>query len=197
MKPANTDGEATTFAIANVEYERPVKPIHFRSLPAIAGVGPLAVMDWQRRRADVVWTRIEWMALCQHLHNGNGPTQFVMGFRAADGCKKYVKSKKHLVDRAISWSWDSIARAPKSRLAFVPYSVNDQQQSRWGGMDFDAHQEGQADRARELAWAAFRLLLGVPDMALILETSGSGGWHVPGVVYRYVSRLNNLINRIN
>jgi hypothetical protein len=82
-----------------------------------------------------------------------------MGFRDEDECKQYVRSKKLLVDRAISWSWQSISGSPKSRLAFVPYSVNDQQQSRWGGMDFDAHQPGQADRARELAWAAFRLLL--------------------------------------
>ena len=81
--------------------------------------------------------------------------------------------------------WDSIhngaerfAGTSKSKLAFVPYSTNDCQQSRWGGMDFDAHQ-GEADRARELAFAAFRCLLNAgPDLCVILETSGSGGWHV-------------------
>jgi hypothetical protein len=125
----------------------------------------------------VVWTQSEWTALCDHLHNGNDATRFVMGFRDADGCKRYVKSKKLTVARAISWSWQSISGTPKSRLAFVPYSTNDRQQSRWGGLDFDAH-NGEADRARELALAAFRVLLNEPDLAVILETSGSGGWHV-------------------
>jgi hypothetical protein len=101
-----------------------------------------------------------------------------MGFRDAQGCKRYVRSKKQPVDRAISWSWSSVAGSPKSRLAFVPYSTNERQESRWGGLDFDAHQEGQADRARELAFAAFRVLLNAPDLSIVLETSGTGGWHV-------------------
>ncbi len=143
-----------------------------------AGPNPLTLLSWQPKRADEIYTQIEWTALCEHLHNENGATHFVMGFRGKDGCKKYVRSKKLSVGRAISWSWGSIAGSPKSRLAFVPYSVNTQQQSRWGGMDFDAHQPGQADRARELAFAAFRVLLNKPDLAVILETSGSGGWHV-------------------
>jgi hypothetical protein len=46
-----------------------------------------------------------------------------------------------------------------------------------GGMDFDAH-HGESGRARELALAAFRVLLNAPGLAVILETSGSGGWHV-------------------
>jgi hypothetical protein len=143
-----------------------------------AGPNPLAVLNWQPKRADAVYSQVEWTALCEHLHNDNGTTHFVMGFRNKDGCKKYVRSKKLPVGRAISWSWGSIAGSPKSRLAFVPYSVNIQQQSHWGGMDFDAHQPGQADRARELALAAFRVLLNTSGLAVILETSGSGGWHV-------------------
>jgi hypothetical protein len=135
-------------------------------------------LSLQPQLADAVWTRGEWTALCEHLHNDNGKTHFVMGFRDADGCKKYVRSKRLPVERAISWAWSSLAGAPKSRLAFVPYSTNDREQSRWGGMDFDAHNPGEADRARELALAAFRVLLNAPGLAVILETSGSGGWHV-------------------
>ena len=121
-----------------------------------ADPNPFAILGCQPKRANEVYSQIEWTALCEHLHNDNGTTHFVMGFRNKDGCKKYVRSKKLPVGRAISWSWGSIAGSPKSRLAFVPYSVNGLQQSRWGGMDFDAHQPGQADRARELAFAAFR-----------------------------------------
>ena len=110
-----------------------------------------------------------------------------MAWREKDGCAKYAKSNKVAVDRAISWAWNTITKKAKSPLAFVPYSQNGQQQSRWGGMDFDAHPsevstpaeaERVADRARELAFSAFRLLLNAPDLAVILETSGSGGWHV-------------------
>jgi hypothetical protein len=137
----------------------------------------LAFLSWQPQRADAVWTRGEFSALCEHLHNGNGTTHFVMGFRNADGCKKYVRSKRLPVGRAISWSWQSISGSPKSRLAFVPYSTNERQESRWGGLDFDAH-SGETERARELAFAAFRVLLNAPGLAVVLETSGSGGWHV-------------------
>jgi hypothetical protein len=163
---------------ASVTSERPAKRLRLRAHPADTGPNTLAVLNWQPQRADAVYTQSEWTSLCEHLHNGNGPTRFIMGFRDLDGCKRYVKSKRHPVDRAISWSWSSIAGSPKSRLAFVPYSANERQQSRWGGMDFDAHNPGEADRARELAFGAFRVLLNMPDVAVILETSGSGGWHV-------------------
>lgn len=156
---------------------RTSKRLRLRALSTDTGANPFAVLSWQPRRADAVWTRGEWTALCDHLHNDNGATRFVMGFRDVDGCKQYVKSKKWPVDRAISWSWQSIAGSPKSRLAFVPYSTNERQESRWGGLDFDAH-NGESDRARELAFAAFRVLLNAPGLAVILETSGSGGWHV-------------------
>jgi hypothetical protein len=72
-------------------------------------------------------------------------------------------------------------RQKSRKLAFVPYSTNERQQSRWGGMDFDAH-NGESDRARELAFAAFRVLLNAPDLAVILETVGQ----------RRLARLGNL-----
>ena len=162
---------------ASMESDRPAERLHLRAQPAVTGANPLALLSWQPQRADAIWTRSELTALYDHLHNGNGTTHFVMGFRDKDGCKKYVRSKNLRVDRAISWSLDSISGSPKSRLAFVPYSTNDQQQSRWGGLDFDAH-NGESDRARELAFVAFRVLLNSPGLAVILETSGSGGWHV-------------------
>ena len=158
---------------------------------------PLAQLNWQPKIADAVWTRAEWTSLCEHLHNDNPPTHFVMGFRGEDGCKRYVRSKKLKVDRAISWSWSSIAGTPKSKLAFVPYSTNDRQQSRWGGLDFDAH-DGESGRARELAFAAFRVLLNAPDLAVILETSGSGGWHVWSISHDFhdTSEWLQLLKRV-
>lgn len=158
----------------------PVREPASRRLRLSSDSGPtasLAQLSWQPKRADAVWTRAEYTALCEHLHNDNAPTHFVMGFRDNDGVRRYVRSKRLNVDRAISWAWTSIAGSPKSRLAFTPYARNQRHQSRWGGLDFDAH-DGAADRARELAFAAFRVLLNAPDLCIILETSGSGGWHV-------------------
>ena len=153
------------------------RKLRLRLLPD-AGANPLAILSLQPKRADAVWTRREWTALCEHLHNGNPRRHFVMGFRDAHGSKRYVRSKRLPVDRAISWAWGTIAGTAKSPLSFAPYAQNDAGKSRWGGLDFDAHEEGQADRARQLALAAFRVLLNAPDLAVILETSGSGGWHV-------------------
>ena len=137
----------------------------------------LTQLSWQPKPAPAIWTRSEAISLYEHLHNDNPVTHFVMGFRDQQQGKKYVRSKRLGVQRAISWSWASVAGNPKSRLAFVPYARNDRHQSRWGGMDFDAH-HGETERARQLAFAAFRVLLNVPQLAVILETSGSGGWHV-------------------
>ncbi|MGA9451615.1 MAG: hypothetical protein WBW41_09790 [Verrucomicrobiia bacterium] len=177
MKAINDDTTATLLDPASGKSEQPAKPLRLRAQPADTGANPLAFLSWQPKRADACWTRSEWTAICEHLHNGNGAKHFVMGFRDNDGVKQYKRSKRWTVDRVISWAWSSIAGSPKSRLAFVPYSTNDRQQSRWGGMDFDAH-NGESGRARELALSAFRLLLNAPGLAVILETSGSGGWHV-------------------
>ena len=176
-----TNNDAAKVALqdaASVDDERPATRLRLRAHIADTGDNPLARLSWQPKRADAVWTRSEWTAICEHLHNGNSGTHFVMSFRDKDGCRKYVRSKRLPVARGISWAWSSVAGSPQSKLAFVPYSTNQRQQSRWGGLDFDAHGEGQADRARELAFAAFRVLLNAPGLAVILETSGSGGWHV-------------------
>jgi hypothetical protein len=139
------------------------------------------------RPADEVWTRQSWTELCEYLHNDNPETHFVMGFQDKQGCKRYVRSRNKTVDRVISWAFSSIAGNPKSRVAFVPYSQNSNQQSRWGGMDFDAH-NGESARAEELALKAYRFILGsCPNLAVILETSGSGGWHVWAIAQEYHS----------
>ncbi|MBI4326843.1 MAG: hypothetical protein HY674_16505 [Chloroflexi bacterium] len=135
-----------------------------------------ALLNWQPKKANEIWLCADWTTLCQHLHNGNEPKSFIMGFRK-DGCKTYVRSKTKPASRAISWAWSTIVGKAKSKLAFAPYSTNERQESRWGAMDFDAH-NGETERARELAFAAFRCLLNRPELFVILESSGSGGWHV-------------------
>jgi hypothetical protein len=97
-----------------------------------------------------------------------------MGFRT-HGLKDYKRSKKVPVRRAISWAWESIRGKAKTPMAFVPYSMNNRKQSRWGALDFDAH-NGEHERARTFALAAFRELM-TTKLFVVLETSGAG-WHV-------------------
>ena len=174
-RPPGRNGATATDLLTEAEPERSPAKLRLRSGESSRS-NPLALLSWQARRADAVWSRREWAALCEHLHNANPPFHYVMGFRK-EGEPRYVRTKRLPAARAISWSWTSITGTARSKLAFVPYSSSDHQQSRWGGLDFDAH-NGECDRARELAFAAFRVLLNVPDLCVVLETSGSGGWHV-------------------
>jgi hypothetical protein len=130
----------------------------------------------QGRKADEAFTCADWTFLCNHLHNENGSRRYVMGF-SKYRIKHYLKAKRHPVDRAISWAWSTICGRAKSKLTFVPYSSNENKQSRWGSCDFDAH-DSNFERARNYAFRAFQVLLNEPDLVIILEGSGSGGWHV-------------------
>jgi hypothetical protein len=156
------------------------------------------LLNTQGRPADVEWTRAEWTGICEHLHNQNGDFRFIMGFRT-HGLKDYKRSKRVPVSRAISWAWDSIRGRANDRMAFVPYSMNNRKQSRWGALDFDAH-DGEHERARSFAFAAFRELLAT-DLFVILEWSGAG-WHVWAVspdflpVGRWVKLLKAIAHSI-
>ena len=145
--------------------------------PACASLGGFADFDAKPRKACVVWLRAEWRRLCDHLHNCNDERRFVIAFNNAKGTH-YARNKSKRLEQAVSWAWDTITGRAKSPLAFVPYSQNERGESRWGAIDFDAH-DGNRERARDFAQKAFRVLRGEPGVFVILETTGdSGGWHV-------------------
>jgi hypothetical protein len=134
------------------------------------------LLSKQGKVADEVWTQPEGENLWTYLHNANGDYQFAMAWRK-NSQKHYAKSKKVIASRAISWGWRSIAGELGStkRTAFVPYCQNAQGMSRWGCLDFDAH-DGNHERATALSFAAFRHLLNTGH-TIIWEHTG-GGWHV-------------------
>lgn len=161
--------------------------------------GSYVLCDLRGKPALEVWPVKDLERLWQYLHNGNGLHDWVMGFRdKASGGKKYVRSKKVPVHRGISWALASVQgrKTPDKSLAFVPYSTNAEQMSRWGGFDFDAH-GGEQERARGFAFEAWRLLLNC-EAATILESSGSGGWHVWAVAadFKPVSHWIRLLKGI-
>ena len=94
-----------------------------------------------------------------------------------DGQGHYAKSRTVPVERAIPWAWRTITdEVPRDkRTTFVPYSQNSEGLSRWGCIDFDAH-DGDFARAQRFAFDAWKFLLNT-ELTLILESTG-GGWHV-------------------
>ncbi|MEQ1861828.1 MAG: hypothetical protein ABMA13_18065 [Chthoniobacteraceae bacterium] len=129
------------------------------------------------QRADCIWTRGDFIAICEHMLNGNSPQDFMLVYRNRDDKPCFAKAKTPKASRRTTWAWDTIIGRTKSPVGIGFYPTNPDGQSRWGAMDFDAH-DGSALRARALALEAFRLLLRHPQLYLALGTSGSDGWHL-------------------
>lgn len=157
----------------------PSLPDRIERAPEITPPGiPGSLLSWQSRRADAVWTDAQALVLYGHLHNGNGETAWVMGFRDGEGRPCYRRSAKVPARRGMTWAWNTVKgrTKPGKQLAFVPYAQTLDGLSRWAAMDFDAH-DGDSERAWRFAHAAFVVLLNVPDLFLILEATGRG-WHL-------------------
>ena len=130
------------------------------------------------QKADVVWTRDDFMALCEHMMNGNERNFFLIPYRKEDGTAHYAKAKNARADRRASWAWDTITGRAKNPASIGFYPRNAEGKTRWGGIDFDAHGGNGAERARKFAFDAFGLLMRHPQLFVVLATSGSGGWHL-------------------
>jgi len=129
-----------------------------------------------------VFSNLEAKVLYEHLHNDNASKDCAFGFISPTTAEKvYVRTKKKTVSQLISWSLASSGgkRDGKSKAAYVPYANNPNKQSRWGALDFDAH-DGDTARAHAFAVSALRVVLdrGEPGVQVILESSGSGGYHL-------------------
>ena len=152
---------------------------------------PTPVLIAQGRRADLVWTRSEYMRLLRHLHNGNPDSHFYHGFWT----NRDYSSRQLIVPKwKASWSKNaSMTRKAEESWATTCGRRNEGQEvtigfpamnthtkeTCWGGMDFDGDEgEPSADRAREWAYSALELCRRFNEFFLILETSGSGGWHL-------------------
>src|SRR5437762_285284 len=120
-----------------------------RSLPMLLTD---CVIVGHARKADVVFTPRQFFAICAHMHNDNPANFFLMPYRDENGLAKFSKAFKAEVTKRVQWTWDTITRKAKSpaSIAFYPTTNAGEEKSRWGGMDFDAH-DGNHTRARELA----------------------------------------------
>jgi hypothetical protein len=150
------------------------------SLPIIdglSGFAPNTVLIGEGRPADLVFTREEFVLLCNFMRNDNPPNEFLQVYCDLSGAPRFVKAKSPGVEKRITWAWDTITSRSKHKVSIGFYPWNCRGESRWAAIDFDAHGGG-GDRAKAFAVAAFQLLRRRPEFYLILATSGSQGWHL-------------------
>lgn len=143
----------------------------------LAGFAPTAVFLGDGCRADCVWTRQQFLTLCEYMLNGNPQDEFLHVYRDRAGTPRFVKARNAKAIPRITWAWDAITGRAKHKVAVGFYPWNERRESRWAAMDFDAH-DGDAKRAKSLAVAALQILVKKPELSLILTSSGSDGWHV-------------------
>jgi hypothetical protein len=150
------------------------------SLPIIndlIGFVPTATLIGEGQPADRVWTREEFVLLCNLMRNDNPADEFLHVYCDSNGAPRFVKAKSAKVEKRITWTWDSITGRAKHKVSIGFYPWSYRGESRWGAMDFDAH-DGEAGRAKALAIAALQALQEYSQLYLILSTSGSEGWHL-------------------
>ena len=127
------------------------------------------------KRADVIWSEGDFLALCEHMLNDNPPEHFLAVWRdKASGQARFAKAGfRRRADSHASWTWATITGKAKAQTSIGFYPSNSERKSRWAAIDFDAH-DGEQELARKRSLDAFRLLLQQPQLHLILCASGNG-----------------------
>ena len=146
-------------------------------IDGLSGFAPNTILIGEGSRADRIFTRYEFVRLCQLMLNDNPATEFLHVYCDSKGAPRFVKAKSADVEKRITWAWDTITGKAKHSVAIGFYPSNARGQSRWAAIDFDAH-DGEGARAKSLAVAAFQVLHKLSVFYLILTTSGSEGWHL-------------------
>jgi hypothetical protein len=129
----------------------------------------------QAKRADVIWSEGDFLALCEHMLNDNPPGHFLAAWTdQVSGQARFAKAKRCFrADKRASWAWATITGKAKARTSIGFYPSNAEKNSRWAAIDFDAH-DGEQEQARKRSLEAFSLLLQQQQLHLILCASGNG-----------------------
>ena len=107
------------------------------------------------------------------------PYRYVFGFRRKSSTEPIYKNadkrKRLTVSKSIDWTIRTLGGIEQleGRHCYVPLPNNPSGHSRWGGLDFDAHHEGELAKASDLAIRAFLCVVNEPFFT-VLETSGIG-----------------------
>jgi hypothetical protein len=129
----------------------------------------------EAKRADVIWSEADFLALCEHMLNDNPPNHFLTAWVDREtGQARFTKASIGCIaGKRASWAWATITGKAKVKTAIGFYPSNSEKKTRWAAIDFDAH-NGEHEQARKRSLEAFSLLLQQPQLHLILCASGSG-----------------------
>jgi len=142
-----------------------------RRLPALANN---CFVVGEAKRADVIWSEGDFLALCEHMLNGNPPDHFLAAWIDSEsGQARFAKARRSRADKRARWAWATITGKAKAQTSIGFYPSNAERKSRWAAIDFDAH-NGEHEQARKRSLEAFSLLLQNPELHLILCASGNG-----------------------
>jgi hypothetical protein len=127
------------------------------------------------KRADVIWSEGEFLALCEHMLNDNPPNHFLTAWvDEGTGQARFAKAPiRCRADKRASWAWSTITGKAKAKTVIGFYPSNPEKKSRWAAIDFDAH-NGEHEQARKRSLQAFSLLVNKPELYLGLCASGNG-----------------------
>src|SRR4029453_5595122 len=102
------------------------------------------------RRADVVWSEGDFLALCEHMLNDNPPDYFLSAWiDQASGQARFAKAPpQSRADKRASGAWATINGKAKAKTGIGFYPSNPEKESRWAAIDFDAH-NGEHEQARK------------------------------------------------
>jgi hypothetical protein len=127
---------------------------------------------------DTLLTKDEFVRLIVHMANDNPISHFLVAWTDDDGKPRYSKAPPHRrANVHASWTYDTITGNAKRKTSMGLYPKNKANESTWGALDFDAHEHGQDELAKNRAIRAFTLMLEYRDRYLILSASGRG-YHV-------------------
>jgi hypothetical protein len=127
---------------------------------------------------DTLLTKDEFVRLVAHMANDNPISHFLVAYTDDDGKPHYSKAHPHRrADVHAGWTYDTITGKAKRKTSMGLYPKNKANESTWGALDFDAHERGQDELAKNRAIRAFTLMLEYRDRYLILSASGRG-YHV-------------------
>jgi hypothetical protein len=143
-----------------------------RRLPTLAN---RCYLVGEAKRADIVWTEGDFLALCEHMLNDNPPEHFLSVWIDKESREPQFKkpSFRYRADKRARWAWATVTGKATVQTAIGFYPSNADKKSRWAAIDFDAH-NGEFDQARKWSLEAFQLLLRQPQLYLILCASGNG-----------------------
>jgi hypothetical protein len=152
---------------------------------------------------DALLTKSEFIRLVRHMANDNPISHFLVAYTDDEGKPRHSKADPHRrADVHAGWTYDTITGYAKRKTSMGLYPKNKANESTWGALDFDAHEHGQDELAKNRAVRAFTLMLEYRDRYLILSASGRG-YHVfilanePRQVAEWTHLLNDTCESID